>query len=162
MPGRRRIRRCASAEWKRRALHVMRRRYYFQVLKAHVKLKQRWQNNYCITRIGAPDVKEFLCPETFYVARMSTMKDAVKFREYWYWCRRRSFEILLWLWELDEEDYCWRLHMYLKGFIVTRRPIMSEVERYESQETNAIRVQVFGEWRTAIYRDSDKAQICAL
>jgi hypothetical protein len=136
------IRRSASLTWKQKALHVMRRRFYFQVLKAHVKLKYRWGNYYCITRIGAPGVKEFLCRETFYVAQISKKEDAVKFREYWYWCRRRSFEILEWLWNLRAEDYCWKLHMYLKGFIVTKRPIMSEVDRYESKGSEKILRQI--------------------
>lgn len=137
----------------------MRRRYYFQVLKANVKLKQRWWNNYCILRIGAPDVGEFLCRDTFYVAQISLPGDAVKFKNYWYWCRLRSFQILEWLWALDTNDYCWNLHQFLKGFIVTKRPILSEVERYDSRTSEEITCQVLGEWAAAIYRNTDEEKI---
>ena len=135
---RERVNNYCSLDWKENALYVMRRRFYFQVLKAHVKLKFRWWNYYCITRIGAPSVKEFLCQETFYVAQISKKEDAERFRNYWYWCRKRSFEILEWLWNLRAEDYCWDLHQYLKGFIVTKRPIMSEVERYDEKSSEEI------------------------
>lgn len=148
--------------WKHRALYVMRRRYYFQVLKAHEKLKQRWINNYCITRIGAPDVKEFLCHETYYVAQMSTMQDARKYKNYWYWCRKKSFEILMWLWGLDVESYGWKLHMYLKGFIVTPRPILSEVYRYDDKGESKIARQIFKQWRPIIDRSANEDEIFAV
>lgn len=157
-PQPRRIRRSSSIAWKTRALYAMRRRFYFQVLKSDVKLKQRWSSHYFISRIGAPDTKEFLCRETFYVAQMSKQEHAVKFRSYWYWCRLRSFQILEWLWELDVNDYCWVLHQYLKGFIVTKRPILAEVERYDERASEEIAIQIFGKWRDSIYRDSDKEQ----
>jgi hypothetical protein len=152
----------ASLDWKEKALYVMRRRYYFQVLKANVKLKQRWWNNYFINRIGAPEVGEFLCSETFYVAQISLPTDAVKFRSYWYWCRLRSFQILEWLWNLDAKDYGWKLHQYLKGFIVTKRPILSEVERYDTKASEEIALQIFGDWSTAIYRNANEEKIRAL
>lgn len=140
----------------------MRRRFYFQVLKADVKLKQRWWNNYCITRIGAPNQNEFLCSETFYVAQISNKADAVKYKRYWYWCRRKSFDVLEWLWKLETKDYCWSLHLYLKGLIVTKRPILSEVERYESKDTREIAIQIFGKWRNTIYGNSNEETIDAL
>lgn len=134
-------------------------RFYFQVLKANVKLKQKWWNNYSIQRIGAPSVCEFLCQETFYVAAISRQTDAVKFREYWYWCRRKSFEILKWLWELETEEYSWRLHLHLKGLLVTKRPILSEVERYESKAQSEITLQIFRDWDAAIYRGANEETI---
>ena len=155
-------RRSASIHWKQRALYVMRRRFYFQVLKAHVKLKYRWGNYYCITRIGAPEVKEFLCQETFYVAQMSKKEDAAKFRNYWYWCRRRSFEILEWLWNLQAEDYCWGLHQYLKGFIVTKRPIMSEVERYDAKSSEEILREILATRRAFNNGESGEEQIASM
>jgi len=148
-----------SIDWKRRALYIMRRKYYFQVLKSNIKLKQRWWNNYCITRIGAADVGEFFCRETFYVAQISKAEDAVKFRNYWYWCRLRSFEILEWLWGIQEKDYCWGLHLHLKCLIVTRRPVMSELTRYDSKASEEIALQVFGDWRPAIYKGADEKKI---
>lgn len=153
-PKRRRKR--SSCLWKERALYAMRRSFYFQVLKANVKLKQKWWNNYCILRIGAPDPGEFLCPESFYVATISKNTDAVKFRSYWYWCRMRSYQILEWLWSIDVDDYCWKLHVHLKGLIVTKRPILSEIERYDSKSSEEIALQIFGKWRTAIYGNTDK------
>lgn len=155
-------RRCASINWKQKALYVMRRRFYFQVLKAHVKLKYRWVNYYCITRIGAPEVKEFLCQETFYVAQISKKEDAAKFREYWYWCRRRSFEILEWLWNLQAEDYCWKLHQYLKGFIVTKRPIMSEVERYDTKSSEEILCEILRARRAFNNGESGEKEIASM
>lgn len=151
--------RYASIKWKQRAIQTMRMRFYFQVLKANVKLKQKWWNNYSIQRIGAPGIGEFLCHETFYVAAMSLPSDAVKFRQYWYWCRRKSFEILLWLWELETDEYSWKLHLHLKGLLVTKRPILSEVERYESKETTEITLQVFRDWSAAIYRGTNEEKI---
>jgi hypothetical protein len=38
LPKQKAVRRHASIKWKENALYVMRRRYYFQVLKANVKL----------------------------------------------------------------------------------------------------------------------------
>lgn len=148
-----------STPWRRRALSGMRMRFYYQVLKANVKLKQKWWNNYCIHRIGVPGVKEFLCHETYYVAAMSNQADAVKFREYWYWCRRKSFEVLQWLWEIDTEDYSWKLHLYLKGLLVTKRPILSEVKRYESRSQGQITLQIFRDWSAAIYRGTNEEKI---
>lgn len=162
LPKQKAVRKHASIKWKENALYVMRRRYYFQVLKANVKLKQRWWNNYCIIRAGAPEVGEFLCSETFYVAQISLPADAVKFRSYWYWCRLRSFQILEWLWNLEANDYGWRLHQYLKGFIVTKRPILSEVERYDTKASEEIALQVFGDWGAAIYRGANEEKIRAL
>jgi hypothetical protein len=156
------IRKRASIVWKERALNAMRRRFYFQVLKSNVKLKQRWWNNYCIKRIGVPDAREFLCRETFYVAEMSNKLDAQKFRNYWYWCRRRSFEILEWLWKLDANDYCWSLHVYLKGLIVTKRPILSEIERYDAKSSEEIALQIFGKWKDTIHGISDKKEAASL
>ncbi|MFZ9658658.1 MAG: hypothetical protein ACO29Z_08270, partial [Crocinitomicaceae bacterium] len=132
-PRRQAPKRHSSMAWKERAIYAMRRRFYFQVLKSNVKFKQKWWNNYCITRIGAPCPGEFLCPETFYVAEISKIADAHKFRQYWYWCRRKSFEILEWLWNLKTENYCIQLHEYLNAFIVTKRPILSEIRRYDSK-----------------------------
>jgi hypothetical protein len=126
-------------------------RFYFQVLKADVKMRQRWINNYCILRVGVPGEKEFLCRETFYVASMSLKSDAARFRSYWYWCKKKSLEILEWLWSIKEEDYSWRLHIYLKGIIVTRRPILSEIKRYEAKTAEEITLQVFREWKSSIY-----------
>lgn len=151
--------RYVSIKWKEHTLNKMRMRFYFQVLKANVKLKQKWWNNYSIQRIGAPGRGEFLCHETFYVASISLPSDAVKFREYWYWCRRKSFEILLWLWELEAEEYSWKLHLYLRGLLVTRRPILSEVERYESKKQTEITLQVFRDWNAAIYRGANEEKI---
>ena len=152
-------RRHASIKWKQRALRTMRMRFYFQVLKANVKLKQKWWNNYSIQRVGVPNLGEFLCRDTFYVAAMSLPSDAVKFREYWYWCRRKSFEILEWLWELDTEEYSWQLHLHLKRLLITRRPILSEVERYESKGQSEITLQVFRDWNAAIYRGTNEEKI---
>ena len=137
----------------------MRRRYYFQVLKSGVKLKQKWWNNYCITRIGAPRSGEFLCQETFYVAQISLPADAVKFHDYWYWCRLRSFQILEWLWTLDARSYGWKLHQFLKVFIVTKRPILSEIERYDAKTSEEIAFQIFGEWGASIYGGANKEKI---
>lgn len=141
-----RTRKHSSLAWKQRALYVMRRNFYFQVLKATTKLRQNWWNNYCIKRIGVPNPGEFLCRETFYVAEMGRAADAIKFKNYWYWCKRRSIEILKWLWQLPVEEYCWRLHLYLKGLIVTKRPILSEIHRYDAKTENEIVLQVFREW----------------
>lgn len=141
---------------------MMRMRFYFQVIKSDVKMKQRWWNNYCILRIGVPGSKEFLCQETFYVAQMSEKSDAEKFRAYWYWCKCKSLEILAWLWSIGESDYSWRLHIYLKGLIVTRRPILSEVKRYEAKTAEEIALQVFRERDAVVYRDTDKEKICSL
>lgn len=145
--------------WKRRALSQMRMRFYFQVLKANVKLKQKWWNNYSIQRIGVPGKGEFMCRDTFYVAAMSLPSDAVKFREYWYWCRRKSFEILQWLWNLDEQEYSWKLHLYLKGLLVTKRPILSETQRYESKTQSEVTLQIFRDWDAAIYRGTNEEKI---
>jgi hypothetical protein len=144
-------RQSASVKWKKRAIDSIKMRFYFQVLKADIKLKQRWWNNYCITRIGVPGEREFLCQETFYVATMSRKQDATKFKNYWYWCKRRSLEILIWLFELDDTDYSWKLHIHLRGLIVTRRPMLSEVKRYEAKTSEEIALQVFGKWKHSIY-----------
>lgn len=155
LPPRSTQKRSSSIDWKRRALSAMRRRFYFQVLKADFKLKQKWWNNYCILRIGAPGKKEFLCQETFYVACMSKESDAKKFREYWYWCKRKSLEILIWLWNLPAENYSWSLHVCLLGLIVTKRPILSEIQRYESKTSQEIAFQIFREWGTFIHRGAN-------
>jgi len=139
-----RKRRHSSIAWKEQALYVMRRNFYFQVLKSGVKLKQKWWNNYCITRIGVPEAGEFLCHETFYVAEISRIEDSVKFRNYWYWCRKKSLDILKWLWGLPAEEYSWKLHIYLKSLIVTKRPILSELQRYDSKTAEEITLQIFG------------------
>ena len=161
-PNKRTPRRYSSIAWKRRAIYIMRRRFYFQVLKANSKLRQNWWNHYCITRIGAPGPGEFLCHETFYVAEISKITDAKKFRRYWYWCRRRSFEILEWLWNLKTENYCIQLHEYLNGFIVTKRPILSEIRRYDSSGEQEIILQVFGKWKNSIYGSSNKKEAPSL
>lgn len=148
-----------STVWRERALRSIRMKFYFQVLKANVKLKQKWWNNYSINRIGVPGKGEFLCGETFYVGAISLPSDAKKFREYWYWCRRKSLEILVWLWELDACEYSWGLHLYLKSLIVTKRPILSEVKRYESKQENEITLQIFRDWKIAIYRGTDEEKI---
>lgn len=77
---------------------------------------------------------------------MGRASDAIKFKNYWYWCKRRSIEILKWLWRLPVEEYCWKLHLYLKGLIVTKRPILSEIHRYDAKTENEIVLQVFREW----------------
>jgi hypothetical protein len=159
LPDRATVRKHASMEWRENSLYNMRRRYYFQVLKSNIKLKQRWWNNYCITRIGAPDIGEFLCPETFYVAQISLPADAIKFRQYWYWCRLRSFQILEWLWQINAKDYNWKLHQFLKGFIVTKRPILSEVQRYDTKASEEIALQILGDWASAIYRSANEEKI---
>ena len=115
--------------------------------------------SYSIQRIGAPDKGEFLCSETFYVGAISLPSDAVKFREYWRACRYKSFEILLWLWELETNQYSWKLHLYLKSLLVTKRPILSEVKRYESKQKTEITLQVFRDWKFAIYRGTDEEKI---
>ena len=148
-----------SDEWKDKSLTKMRMRFYFQVLKANVKLKQKWWNNYSIQRIGVPGKGEFLCRDTYYVGSISLPSDAVKFRYYWYSCRRKSFDILLWLWQLERKEYSWSLHLHLKSLLVTKRPILSEVERYESKEQSEITLQVFRDWKTAIYRGADEEKI---
>jgi hypothetical protein len=137
--------------WKERAIRLMRMKFYFQVIKANAKVKQRWWSNYCIKRIGVPTEKEFLCQETFYVASMSTKRDAAKFRSYWYWCKRKSIDILAWLLKLDESDYSWKLHVHLRELIVTRRPILSEIKRYEAKTAEEIALQVFGKWKPSVY-----------
>lgn len=100
-----------------------------------------------------------MCRETFYVGAMSLPSDAVKFRQYWYWCRQKSFDILLWLWELDVNEYSWKLHLHLKALLVTKRPILSEVERYEAKKQDEITLQVFRDWKAAIYRGTDEEKI---
>ncbi len=134
----------SSIKWKQKALYSTKRKFYFQVLKADTRLRRNWWNNYYITRIGAPQPGEFLCRETFYVAKMSEQADAIKFKTYWYWCKKRSLEILEWLWALPPEEYCWKLHIYLRGLIVTKPAILSEIQRYDSKTEDEIVLQIFG------------------
>lgn len=148
--------------WQRKALDTMRMKFYFQVCKAEIKIKRKWSNNYCIKRIGAPGTMEFLCRETFYVASMIEQRDAQKFRAYWIQCYRKSLEILNWLWQLNYSSYSWRLHLYLRSLIVTPRPILSEVERYESRTSEEITSEVFRKWGDVIQRTADKETFCDL
>jgi hypothetical protein len=148
--------------WKQKALSAMRMRFYFQVLKAEVKFKRHWINNYCIVRIGAPRIYEFLCYETNYVATMIKPEEAAKYRKYWVSCYRKSLEILDWLWRIDAESYSWRLHQHLKQLIVTPRPILSEVERYGGIAENEIASEVFRKWSVIVHRGSNEKEICNL
>ncbi|NCX55732.1 MAG: hypothetical protein EBW87_00825 [Burkholderiaceae bacterium] len=148
--------------WQHKALNTMRMRFYFQVLKAEIKIKRKWSNNYCIKRIGVPGRAEFLCRETFYVASMIEQREAEKFRAYWIQCYRKSLEILNWLWRLDHSSYSWRLHLYLRSLIVTSRPILSEVERYESRTREEITSEIFGKWGDIVQRAANKETLCDL
>jgi hypothetical protein len=143
-------------EWKIRALQKMRMRFYFQVIKSEVKFKRHWWNNYCILRIGVPGKYEFLCRETNYVATIIHAKEAKKYRTYWVNCYRKSLEILKWLWEVDYCDYTWNLHQHLKQLIVTARPILSEIERYDKLTEIEITSEILRKWSVAFYENSDQ------
>ncbi|MEY3683205.1 MAG: hypothetical protein RLZZ289_1741 [Bacteroidota bacterium] len=151
-----------DSAWKYDALNKMRMRFYFQAIKAEVKFKRHWWNNYCIVRIGAPGKYEFLCHETNYVATIIDQKEATKYRTYWVKCYRKSVEILYWLWQVQYQSYSWDLHQHLKQLIVTPRPILSEVKRYGRLTEEQVASEVFRKWSDIVYRGADKEEICNL
>ena len=151
-----------KSDWKYKALNKMRMLFYFQVLKSEVKFKRHWWNNYCIVRIGAPGSCEFLCHETFYVAKIIEQKEAAKYRTFWVKCYMKSLEILNWLWQIQYENYSWSLHQHLKQLIVTPRPILSETERYGRFTEKEIASEVFRKWSNIIHGRTNKKTICTL
>lgn len=158
-PARKVTRPTKRGSWKHDALNKMRMRFYFQVLKAEVKFKRHWWNNYCIVRIGAPGKYEFLCYETNYVATIIEQKEATKYRTYWVKCYRKSLEILQWLWQIQHENYSWDLHQHLKQLIVTPRPILSEAQRYDKLTEKEVTSEVFRKWGDIIHRAADEKEI---
>lgn len=162
LPARKVTKNTKHGEWKSRALKKMRMLFYFQILKAEIKFKRHWWNNYCISRVGAPGRYEFLCRETFYVASIIDKNEAEKYRGYWIACYRKSIEILNWLWSLQDFAYTWKLHQHLKQLIVIPRPILSEVERYEFRAESEVASEVQRKWSDIIHNSADKTQICTL
>lgn len=128
-PERKRV--ALSRGWKLRALQIICGAYEAQVVKAREKLSYRWFNHYEISRIGAPGIKEFICPKTSYVGRIINQKSAFKARAYWAACYQKSVEILDWLYSIDYKLYTVELHMRLKSYIVVQRSMLSERKRYE-------------------------------
>lgn len=117
--------------------------YEAQVTKSREKLSYRWFNHYEISRIGVPAEKEFICPRTFYVARIIEQQNTYRARAYWSSCHKKSLEILNWLYSMDYTLYTPLLHMRLGSYVIIQRLMLSERKRYEEIAKQKILRKVF-------------------
>lgn len=123
-----------TPKWKKPALSRMKMLFYFQVLKARIRLNQRWWTFGCSRGYGAPGRLEHIDPESGMVVFRIQQSEALYYRKYWYDCLKKSEQILCWLWELDEQHYSSWLHFLLLRLIVVPTPKLSEQDRYASNQ----------------------------
>lgn len=120
-----------TARWRGRALFRMKMLLYFQIVKARIRLSQKWWTYSCSVRYGAPGRLEKIDPESGLVLSCIQQHEAIVCRRYWFHCFDKSEEIFCWLHQINEEDYSPWLHFFLLRLIVTPLPKLSEQTRYE-------------------------------
>jgi len=120
-------------QWRHRALHTIRMKFWFQLEKAKRRAAFIWYKFYTVRGYGAPGRLEFICPVSGMVAKTIQQQEAISHRKYWIDCARKSQEILLWLDGVEVNRYNAKTHSFLLSLLVVKDPILREVKAYEKK-----------------------------
>ena len=150
-----------TPKWKKPALFRIKMLFYYQVLKARIRLNQPWWTFGASYRYGAPGNLEHIDPESGMVVSRIQQKEAVSLRRYWYHCLAKSEEILFWLWDLNEAHYSSAVHFLLLKLIVVPLPKLSEITRYE-QGQEQISEEIQRLRKAHFHQKSNRHSLCSL